>query len=421
MRRSRGKRKAEATKLPRMSRRRKEEEEDAVQEARRRTAPSVREFKYNKKRVRLVSQGSDLKENARCILYWMFRDQRVQGGNQLAEKRGKRSSHGWRKRWLLPTVALGAGAPLCWGGTTGGGERLLLGNSTSFPAAEHPPDTALGAFSPDNWAFLYAQRLALKQELPLRVCFCLVPKFLDATIRHYDFMLKGLQEMTEVQLLRGCPRWVGQGSQGREEVDPSFQQMMMGWGLQRCRPSHSPFPLPAGVCGAEHPLPLAAGLPQGCAACVRGGAWCGWAGDRLQPPPPPPTVGGGHQGAVARGCAICTGGRPHSGRGKLWLVRQGRTLSPVFHACRGTLERPEQGLFTSLAHVLCVFASQVDAHNIVPCWVASPKQEYSAWTFRCKINAQLPEFLTEFPPVICHPYPPSCPAEVPTKDIFTPP
>ena len=38
---------------------------------------------------------------------------------------------------------------------------------------------------------LYAQRLALKFKIPLHICFCLVPKFLDATIRHYDFMLKG--------------------------------------------------------------------------------------------------------------------------------------------------------------------------------------------------------------------------------------
>lgn len=66
------------------------------------------------------------------------------------------------------------------------------------------------------------------------------------------------------------------------------------------------------------------------------------------------------------------------------------------------------------------FASQVDAHNIVPCWVASPKQEYSARTIRGKIHAQLPEFLTEFPPVICHPYPPSCKAEVPSGDTSTP-
>ncbi|KAK2530967.1 deoxyribodipyrimidine photo-lyase [Columba livia] len=241
MRRSRGKRKAEAAKLPRVSRRRKEEEEDAVQEARRRTAPSVREFKYNKKRVRLVSQGSDLKEDARCILYWMFRDQRVQ----------------------------------------------------------------------DNWAFLYAQRLALKQELPLHVCFCLVPKFLDATIRHYDFMLKGLQEVTEecaelnipFHLLLGYPK----------DVLPAF---VVEHGVGGLVTDFSPLRLP-----------------------------------------------------------------------RQWVEDIRERL-------------PEDVPF-----------AQVDAHNIVPCWVASPKQEYSAWTFRGKINSQLPEFITEFPPVICHPYPPSCPAE----------
>nr|XP_009680452.1 PREDICTED: deoxyribodipyrimidine photo-lyase-like isoform X2 [Struthio camelus australis] len=176
----------DTTELPRFPPKRNKEEaalgklEEAVQEARQKAAPSVQDFKYNKKRVRLISQGSDLKDGAKCILYWMSRDQRVQ----------------------------------------------------------------------DNWAFLYAQRLALKQELPLHVCFCLVPKFLDATIRHYGFMLRGLQEV-----------------------------------------------------------------------------------------------------------------------------------------------------------------AKVDAHNIVPCWVTSPKQEYSARTIRGKIHSQLPEFLTEFPPVIPHPYPPSSLAE----------
>lgn len=117
MRRGQGKRKAEGTELPPASRRRKEEEE-AVQEARRRAAPSVREFKYNKKRVRLVSQGSDLKDDARCILYWMSRDQRVQGGNQLAEGTGKQSSHGWQKPCFLP--ATGSGAALPSAGGSGG-------------------------------------------------------------------------------------------------------------------------------------------------------------------------------------------------------------------------------------------------------------------------------------------------------------
>jgi deoxyribodipyrimidine photo-lyase len=47
----------------------------------------------------------------------------------------------------------------------------------------------------DNWAMLYAQRLALKQQLPLHVAFCLVPTFLVAPLRAYRFMLKGLREV----------------------------------------------------------------------------------------------------------------------------------------------------------------------------------------------------------------------------------
>ena len=40
---------------------------------------------------------------------------------------------------------------------------------------------------------------------------------------------------------------------------------------------------------------------------------------------------------------------------------------------------------------------EVDAHNIVPCWLASPKQEYAARTIRPKLNARRGEFLTDFP------------------------
>jgi deoxyribodipyrimidine photo-lyase len=47
----------------------------------------------------------------------------------------------------------------------------------------------------DNWAMLYAQRLALKQQLPLHVAFCLVPTFLAAPLRAYRFMLNGLKEV----------------------------------------------------------------------------------------------------------------------------------------------------------------------------------------------------------------------------------
>ncbi|KAK5859493.1 hypothetical protein PBY51_021046 [Eleginops maclovinus] len=47
---------------------------------------------------------------------------------------------------------------------------------------------------------------------------------------------------------------------------------------------------------------------------------------------------------------------------------------------------------------------QVDAHNIVPCWVTSTKLEYAARTIRGKLTKLLPEFLTDFPLVEKHPY-----------------
>ncbi|TGZ75130.1 hypothetical protein CRM22_000557 [Opisthorchis felineus] len=47
----------------------------------------------------------------------------------------------------------------------------------------------------DNWAFLYAQRLALKFEVPLHACFCVVPRFQAATLRHFKFLVDGLAEV----------------------------------------------------------------------------------------------------------------------------------------------------------------------------------------------------------------------------------
>jgi deoxyribodipyrimidine photo-lyase len=51
-----------------------------------------------------------------------------------------------------------------------------------------------------------------------------------------------------------------------------------------------------------------------------------------------------------------------------------------------------------------VRAYEVDAHNIVPCWEASPKQEYAAYTIRPKLKKMLPEYLTDFPGLLKHPY-----------------
>uniref|UniRef100_A0A8D0H4N7 Deoxyribodipyrimidine photo-lyase n=1 Tax=Sphenodon punctatus TaxID=8508 RepID=A0A8D0H4N7_SPHPU len=215
--------------------------EEAARQARLRAAPSVQEFKYNKKRVRLISQGAELKEGEQGIVYWMSRDQRVQ----------------------------------------------------------------------DNWAFLYAQRLALKQSLPLHVCFCLVPKFLEATIRHFGFMLKGLEEVA-----------------------------------QECRELDIPFHLLIGFAKDV--------LPDFVAQHGVGGMVTDFAPLRI------PTQ---------------------------WVQEVKERLPPD------------------------VPFAQVDAHNIVPCWVASDKQEYGARTIRRKIHDRLSEFLTEFPPIIKHPSPATFQAE----------
>jgi len=48
---------------------------------------------------------------------------------------------------------------------------------------------------------------------------------------------------------------------------------------------------------------------------------------------------------------------------------------------------------------------EIDSHNIVPCRIASGKQEFSARTLRPKIHRLLPEFLTPVPAVKPHPFP----------------
>ena len=40
---------------------------------------SVAEFKFNKKRVRVLSKAQDFPDSSKGVVYWMSRDQRVQG------------------------------------------------------------------------------------------------------------------------------------------------------------------------------------------------------------------------------------------------------------------------------------------------------------------------------------------------------
>lgn len=53
----------------------------------------------------------------------------------------------------------------------------------------------------------------------------------------------------------------------------------------------------------------------------------------------------------------------------------------------------------TLADSLKIPFYEVDAHNIVPAWIASDKQEFNAFNLRKKIHIHLREFLEPFPPL----------------------
>jgi deoxyribodipyrimidine photo-lyase len=60
------------------------------------------------------------------------------------------------------------------------------------------------------------------------------------------------------------------------------------------------------------------------------------------------------------------------------------------------LKLPKSWKMQAAALLPCAFY-EVDAHNIVPCWLASTKQEFAARTIRPKLNALAGTFLTPFP------------------------
>jgi deoxyribodipyrimidine photo-lyase len=65
------------------------------------------------------------------------------------------------------------------------------------------------------------------------------------------------------------------------------------------------------------------------------------------------------------------------------------------------LTLPERWKVGVAKNITCSF-EEVDAHNIVPCWIASPKEEFAAHTFRPKIRALYREFATVFPSLKKH-------------------
>lgn len=80
--------------------------------------------------------------------------------------------------------------------------------------------------------------------------------------------------------------------------------------------------------------------------------------------------------------------------------------------------RGPTGLVSQAARTLTVPCYVVDTHNIVPVWIASPKQEWSAFTFRKKVTPLLSTYLTATPPLTAHPYHLRLP-QVDWKVIFT--
>ena len=154
----------------------------------------------------------------------------------------------------------------------------------------------------DNWALLFAQDLALEHKVPLAVVFCLAPDFLGATIRQYDFMLRGLEETEKNLWDKNIPFVLLLGSPG-EEI-PKYVQR------------HQPGSLVTDF----DPL-------------------------RIK---------------------------------KKWKEDVIRHLDVPF--------------------------CEVDSHNLIPCWVASPKQEFAAYTFRPKVKKLLPDFFDPFPPLKKHPF-----------------
>jgi deoxyribodipyrimidine photo-lyase len=124
---------------------------EEIKKQRSRMYKSILAFPFNKHRARVLSECKQLPENSKGILYWMSREQRVQG---------------------LYTI-------------------YSTNQSYTF---------LIYQFDVDNWSLLYAQKLALENKIPLYVCFCLVPTFLNATFRSYHFMLEGLKEVKSVRI-----------------------------------------------------------------------------------------------------------------------------------------------------------------------------------------------------------------------------
>lgn len=94
----------------------------------------------------------------------------------------------------------------------------------------------------DNWGLYHAQQLALERKVPLLVAFTLADGFLGATLRQYDFMLRGLEQVQQrlaelaipLLVLRGDPatellRFVAQAGIGTVVCDFDPLRIKRNW------------------------------------------------------------------------------------------------------------------------------------------------------------------------------------------------
>lgn len=154
----------------------------------------------------------------------------------------------------------------------------------------------------DNPALLHAQEVALMNKVPLVILFCLNHEFMGATLRPFDFMLKGLAEVERDAAVLNIPFFIRTGNPADSVVRFADE-------------------VRAGMVVTDF-SPLRIHLE--------------------------------------------------------WK-----------HAAAKRLEIP---------------LYEVDAHNIIPARAASPKAEFAARTLRPVVRRLLPEYMTECPSPVSHPY-----------------
>lgn len=149
----------------------------------------------------------------------------------------------------------------------------------------------------DNWALAIAQEQSKATNQPLVVVFCLQRKFLEASPRHFLFMLEGLEHVQKSLQSLSIPFYLLQGSP-EHEIPPFLNQIQAGLLITDMSPLRI---------------------------------------------------------------------------GKQWRK--------------------------SVAEAISIPCIEVDAHNIIPVWHTSQKQEFAAYTIRPKIYSLLPEYLEVIPSI----------------------